>query len=276
VVLALLFVGGWPLALAVAALAALGAREVFQLAGHGGVRPLAGFGAAAAAGLVLFAAWRPAFPAFAALGLGLLGAVAGVALVAALKVRGPAGRPLESVAATLFGAVYCGLSLAFVPLLHALPVRGWSQGGNGAWHGLLVVALPLATTWLGDALAFFGGRAWGHGGLAPSISPKKSWAGVWSGLAGAGFAGVAWYLIARNAMPGLSVPGMAVALAVGVLLGVAAILGDLVESLLKRAAGVKDSGTFFPGHGGILDRLDALVFSLPVAYAILAVLEASA
>jgi phosphatidate cytidylyltransferase len=131
----------------------------------------------------------------------------------------------------------------------------------------------LAATWLGDSTALFVGTAWGHGGLAPSISPKKSWVGVWGGLAGAGVAAAVWFVIAEARLPGLPVPGPLVAVLVGVVLGIAAIVGDLVESLFKRDAGVKDSGSFFPGHGGVLDRLDALIFTLPAAYVALVALE---
>lgn len=281
VVVALLYLGGWPLAVPVAALAALGAREVFGLAAKGGVAPLGALGAGGAAALVLIAAWRPTFADFAPPALALLGGSTVAALVAALKVRGPAGRPLEAVSTTLFATIYAGLALACVPLIHALPAA-WSGRSSaalvapGAWDGLLLVALPLGATWLGDALALFAGSAWGRGGLAPSISPKKSWVGVWAGLAGAGLAAVIWYFIAAAVvaalpMAHLAVPGPLVALFVGVVLGVAAILGDLVESLLKRQAGVKDSGVFFPGHGGVLDRLDALAFTLPAAYLALVV-----
>jgi phosphatidate cytidylyltransferase len=273
-VLGLLYLGGWPLAVPVAALGALAARELYQLSAKGGVAALEGLGAAGAAGLVLLAAWRPTFAAFAPAALALVGAVTVVALVAAMAVRWPGGKPLGAVAVTLFGCVYAGLSMACVPLLHALPeARGWTDPASGAWGGLLLVALPLAATWLGDALALFAGTAWGRGGLAPTISPNKSWVGVWAGLAGAGLAGVVWYYIARGFLPGLPVEGPAAALAVGALLGVGAIVGDLAESLLKREAGVKDSGGFFPGHGGVLDRLDALVFTLPAAYVALVALD---
>jgi phosphatidate cytidylyltransferase len=279
VVIVLLYVGGWLLAVPVAALAALGAREVFGLAATGGVSAFRALGAGVAGALVLLAAWRPTFGGFAPGALALLGVATAIALVWAMGARGPAGRPLEAVSITLFGAVYAGLALACVPLIHALPAS-WSASPRlgamtpGTWDGLLLMALPLAATWLGDALALFAGTTWGRGGLAPSISPKKSWVGVWAGLAGAGFAGVVWYFIAAAFMAGLPmarlpVPGPLVALFVGVLLGVAAILGDLAESLLKRQAGVKDSGTLFPGHGGVLDRLDALAFTLPAAYAAL-------
>jgi phosphatidate cytidylyltransferase len=166
------------------------------------------------------------------------------------------------------------LPLAFVPLLHALPgAHGWT-GVDTEWAGALVVALPLAATWLGDAVAFFAGTAWGKGGLAPTISPNKSWVGVWGGLTGAAVAGAVWFFIADARLPGLPLAGPLPAIAIGVVLGIGAIVGDLAESLIKRDVGVKDSGTFFPGHGGVLDRLDALLFTLPTAYAALVALEA--
>lgn len=282
VVLLLLYLGGWPLAIPVAVLAALGARELYGFAEQGGIVPFREVGGAVAAALVLLAAWRPTFAGFAAPALGLLGAATAVALVVAMWARGVTGRPLDVVAVTLLGALYAGLALSFVPLLHALPAT-WGAGGAGpgAWDGLMLVALPLAATWLGDALAFFAGSAWGHGGLAPTISPKKSWVGVWAGLGGAGLAAMVWYFVAKAVVAGLPLAslgalGAVLALLIGVLLGVAAILGDLVESLLKRQAGVKDSGALFPGHGGVLDRLDALTFTLPAAYVALVVVEAFA
>lgn len=270
----LLYLGGWPVAVFASVFAALGARECYRLAERAGVEPLHALGAGCAAALPLAAGWRPTFAAFAPLTLGLLGMLCVVSLVAAMARRGPARKPLEAVAVTLFGTVYAGLSLAFVPLLHGMAVaRGWASATPSAWAGLLVVALPLAATWIGDAAAFFAGRAWGKGGLAPTISPKKSWIGAWAGLAGAGGAGLLWWAVARDVLPGQPL-GPVTAAAVGVFLGISAILGDLAESLLKREAGVKDSGTLFPGHGGVLDRLDALTFTLPMAYAALALIAA--
>jgi phosphatidate cytidylyltransferase len=270
----LLYLGGWPVAVFASVFAALGARECYRLAERTGVEPLDLLGAGCAAALPLAAAWRSTFVAFSPLALGLIGMLGLVGLVAAMVLRGPARKPLEVVAVTMFGTVYAGLSLSFVPLLHAMPVaHGWTSAAPSAWAGLLVVALPLAATWIGDAAAFFAGRAWGKGGLAPTISPNKSWVGVWAGLAGAGGAGLLWWAVTRDVLPGQPL-GPVTAAAVGVFLGVAAILGDLAESLLKREAGVKDSGTIFPGHGGVLDRLDALTFTLPMAYAALALITA--
>lgn len=275
VVLGLLSVGGLVLAVPVAALAALAAREFYALAQRGGERPLQALGMTTSAWLVLLAAWRPSFSGFAPPALAVLCLAAAGGLAASIKVRGPDGRPLEAVASTLLGSLYTGVPMAFVPLLHALPARsGWGGGAGDAWEGLAMVALPLSATWVGDTTALFAGSAWGRGGLAPSVSPNKSWVGVWGGLAGAGVAGVVWYVATRGVLPGLPVAGPLVALGMGVVLGAVAVLGDLVESLLKREAGVKDSGALFPGHGGVLDRLDALVFTLPAAYVALAALEA--
>jgi phosphatidate cytidylyltransferase len=273
-VVILLYLGGWPVAVFASVFAALGAGECYRLAERTGVDALHGLGVGCAAALPLAAGWRPTFAAFAPLALGLIGLLGVAALVAAIARRGPARKPLEAVAVTLFGTVYAGLSLSFVPLLHGMPVaQGWTSAAPSAWAGLLVVALPLAATWIGDAAAFFAGRQWGKGGLAPTISPNKSWVGVWAGLAGAGGAGLLWWAVTRDALPGQPL-GPGTAAAVGVFLGAGAILGDLAESLLKREAGVKDSGTLFPGHGGVLDRLDALTFTLPMAYAALALITA--
>jgi len=274
VVLGLLYLGGWPLAAPVAVLAALGSLEHSRLAVRGGVAPLSVVGALGAAGFVVAAGLRPTFTGFAPIALAIVVGVAGLALIAALGARAPEEKPLAAISVTLFGAVYVGLPLAFVLLLHALPdEHAWATPG-AAWAGALVVALPLAATWLGDAVAFFAGTAWGHGGLAPTISPNKSWVGVWGGLAGAGVAGAVWFFVAEARLPGLPFSGPLPAVIIGVVLGIGAIVGDLVESLMKRDVGVKDSGTFFPGHGGILDRLDALLFTLPAAYAMLVALEA--
>lgn len=272
--LVLLYLGGWAIAVLVAAFAGFGAWECYRLADRADVAALDLLGVASAAALVLIGAWRPTFAGFAPPALALVGALMIVGLVVAMRTRGPAGKPLEVVAITVFGTLYAGLSLAFVPLLHALPtVNGWSGPNTGAWGGLLVVGLALAATWIGDAVALYAGRAWGKGGLAPAISPKKSWVGVWAGLVGAGTAAALWFVGARGFLPGMPIEGPVAAAAVGVVLGICAVLGDLAESLLKREAGVKDSGAVIPGHGGVLDRLDALTFTLPAAYAALALLE---
>ncbi len=273
-VLALLWFGGWPLVVPLALIAWMGAREVYRIARQRGVRPFEHLGGVSAALLVLLAERSTTFAAFAPWGLGVLLALTASVAFAALALRGPDEHPLAAMSITVFGAVYAGMSLACIPLLHALPeVHTWGTVIPVAWGGLAVVALPLAATWIGDAVAFFAGTKWGRAKILPKVSPNKSWVGSWSGLAAAAGSGAVWFWVVDAALPGMPVRSVLVAAGLGALLGVGAQLGDFVESLLKREAGVKDSGTFFRGHGGVLDRLDALVVTLPLAFVALAFLE---
>ncbi len=273
-VLALAYLGGWFLAAPLALFAALGVREVARFAEKKEVAPFEALGVAMAVVLVLTASWRPTFPTFAPWAFGVVIVGSGVGLVAALGGRGPGRAPLAAVSVTVLAAVYVGGALAFGSLLHALPgAAGWELGDAAAWAGLVAVALPLAVTWIGDAAAFFAGSAWGQAKLAPSISPNKSWVGFWAALVGGAVAGVLWLVAARAVFAGGGgVVGLALMAAVGAGVAGAAVVGDLVESLLKREAGVKDSGTFFPGHGGVMDRIDSLLFTIPLSYVALVVL----
>lgn len=270
----MLYQGGWVLGVPVAVVAALGAGEVYRFAECRGTRPFPWLGIPAAGGLVVLASLRPDFPAFAPWALGGLGLLVLLGLTLALFRRGPDGSPLGSVAVTLFGALYAGLPMACMVLLHALPDRtGWGALHASQWMGLMVNLLPLAATMFGDSVAYFAGSAWGRRKLFPSVSPAKSWVGALGGVAGASVAGMIWLAIARGHLPGMPVRGYAAAAALGAVLGVGAIVGDLAESMMKREAGMKDSGRVFPGHGGVLDRLDALTFTLPMAFALFWLLE---
>jgi phosphatidate cytidylyltransferase len=144
-------------------------------------------------------------------------------------------------------------------------------------RGLSFILSTLCLVWMADIAAYFGGRALGRHKLAPSISPGKSWEGVWSGMAGAGLLAVAWMAAepAPAASDGASLFGsLRVHLGVaGLALGIVflcalSVVGDLVESLSKRAVGAKDSSGLLPGHGGVLDRVDALLPVLPAAMAL--------
>jgi phosphatidate cytidylyltransferase len=130
------------------------------------------------------------------------------------------------------------------------------------------VALPLVTTWATDTGAFFIGRAMGRSLLAPSISGKKTWAGAVGGLVIAIVVVVAYvnYVLAPVASLSMTPSAM---VAFAALTSIAAQVGDIAESLLKREAGVKDSSSIIPGHGGVLDRFDSLLFALPVSYLLL-------
>jgi phosphatidate cytidylyltransferase len=274
-VLGLVYLGGWFIAVPLSGFAAWSTHELYRLAAQKGVAPLGIVGYPTSAALVLLAAWQPEFVGYAPYALGVLGAATLTTIVAELFVRGPEPSPLVDVAVTLFGSVYVGLALAFMPLLNALPqTRSWAPGGNAALSGLVIVALPLAATWIGDASAFFAGTAWGKKKLAPAISPNKSWVGFWADVVGASVAALLWMIVAGRYLPGLELSWLVVAV-VGAVMGVGAVAGDLVESLLKREAGVKDSGTFFPGHGGVLDRIDSLILTIPIAYLALVIMDAA-
>ncbi len=271
-VVVVLYVGSWALAGLVAVLAAIGADECFRLARHKGLRPVGWVGIPVAALFPVMATVAPTPGAFGASALVTLAVAALLVLVWITFWRGAEGEPLAAGGTTLFGAVYPGLALAVVPLLHALPGQlGWSGEGATAWSAVAVVALPLTSTWVGDATAYFAGSAFGRRRLAPAISPKKSWEGAVAGVVGASIGALIWHLVVREVIPGAPLTPVLVAL-VGACIGVGAILGDLAESVLKRDAGVKDSGTLLPGHGGVLDRVDALVLTLPLSYGFLLLL----
>jgi phosphatidate cytidylyltransferase len=140
-----------------------------------------------------------------------------------------------------------GFVYALLPALALLWVRERDA------HGLFLVVWMFLVTWSTDIGAYFAGRKFGRAKLAPSISPNKTIAGLYGGMAAAAVVGGAWALLTDLGRP---------LLLLGPLFALAAQAGDLFESWMKRKAGVKDSGTWLPGHGGVLDRLDGLV---PVA-----------
>ncbi|MDP1697113.1 MAG: phosphatidate cytidylyltransferase [Xanthomonadaceae bacterium] len=145
-------------------------------------------------------------------------------------------------------------SLAAIPAWSALLLLH----GDGAL-GPRWALLALASVWAADSFAFFSGSRWGRRKLAPKISPGKTWAGLWGGLAGC----VLITLIAAPALGlgWLEIPALAL---LALVTGVFSVFGDLLESVFKRQAGSKDSGALIPGHGGVLDRIDSLLAALPV------------
>lgn len=269
----IIYIGGWPMAAVLALVAAMGANEFIRIARKGAVEPQPLLTMGAAAACVLIAAALPT-PARATPWLWLLfTALLIVATTAVIWTRGVDGKPLASAAAILFGALLTGGTLSYAVFLRAAlahsPYR--FNGGEldtfvgGSWAGFSLVAYPLAVTWINDTFAYFGGRALGRHKLIPRVSPGKTVEGTVSGLIGAVVTSVIYAHFVFSQWLGIPV-GVAAAILGGVLLSAGAVLGDLAESLLKREAGVKDSGTLLPGHGGVLDRFDALYFTIPIAY----------
>jgi phosphatidate cytidylyltransferase len=169
-------------------------------------------------------------------------------LLVAVTVR-PAAGSVPGAASTLLGVVYVAFAFGHVLTLRRLEPSGWT-----------LALLPFALTWSCDTGAYFIGSALGRHRMAPSISPRKSWEGAVAGLlasVGAAFAARAWFA------PFLSPRHC---LELGALLGVLAQVGDLVESRMKREAGADDSSRLIPGHGGVLDRLDSLLFAVPATF----------
>ena len=192
----------------------------------------------------------------------------GVVAIVMLFAQASRGRPTPGLLGALFtlgGSLYLGLLFGYlVDLWLAGPsaTRGW-LGALPVW-----LLLALVPTWVGDSVAYLVGSRVGRNKIAPRISPGKTWEGT---LAGFGGAAVAALFIAVSA-------GMQVgpALLVAILVGPAGFAGDLFESAIKRAAGAKDSGTLFPGHGGVLDRIDSLIFVAPAVAFVLQLVQMNA
>lgn len=161
----------------------------------------------------------------------------------ALWFRVPVEQGMASLGALAYGLPYLALPVASI--YHLRRLDPW------------ILVLLFAVVWLGDTAAFYCGKNWGRHKMAPVVSPNKTWEGAAASLLAAVIAAGIW----SYARLGTLVPEL---LGLAVLTSVAAQMGDLLESLLKRGAGVKDSGHLLPGHGGVLDRVDALLFAAPV------------
>jgi phosphatidate cytidylyltransferase len=179
-----------------------------------------------------------------------------VAMLLAELRRGASKQTLVNTSSTLLGALYIGWLGSHVVALRELPATLQLPYATGMSFALL----PFFLAWTCDTAAYLVGRAWGRHRLAPGVSPQKSVEGAVGGLLAATAAAAlarVWFA------PYLS---WGAALALGLLVGVFAQLGDLVESLLKRDAETKESSSLIPGHGGVLDRFDSLLFAAPLVY----------
>ena len=261
VVFALIFFGKlWMITLFAAIVAELAAYEYLKLAAVGAETHDAKLRIPVwwmALGTALaFVVTLPNFPVEAQ--LPVLSALT-LALFAWNGFRSPLIQVLPDTAQGLFGLIYIAYPLTLIPLL-------WKQE-----DGIALVLFLLVCVWVGDIAALYIGRAFGKRKLAPRLSPGKTWIGSLASILGSVLvAGLLVYisdtLTARgNTLLHISEP-LWQSLILAAILNIAAQLGDLLESAIKRGAGVKDSGTLLPGHGGILDRIDALLLAAPVLW----------
>ena len=249
-----LWLGGWAIVLVVAVAVALAAREAFRLLTRAGHASLTWFGIVFAVVVAVGDSVKelPGGSGILLAGLGMV--LLGVGALTRLDPR----EGLAVFATTTFGALYVGL-LGFVVRLTAADapvdptaILGFLGAGRG-W----ILALVLVV-WAFDTAAYFTGRQYGRRPFMAHISPSKTQEGVIGGLVAAAIVGAVFIAALGRPWPA--------GLLFGLLVGAAAQAGDLAESMLKRAAGAKESGTLIPGHGGILDRVDSFLFAAPVAY----------
>jgi len=242
----------WAVTLATAVVAILACWEYLGLADGSGAQTPRWLVLIAVAALFAISFYRPGMlmEGFSALAF---------ALFVVIAFRSPLERVLLDASASVFALLYIGLALVTIPLI-------WAQE-----HGPSLLLLLFCVVWSGDVAALYVGRSLGRRKLSPKLSPNKTWEGSIASVAGSLVVTVLLILLAqlmeRHSLTGLSYDGSWLHwLVLAVVLNIAAQLGDLVESALKRGAKVKDSGSLLPGHGGMLDRIDALLLAAPVLW----------
>ena len=244
-VLYLLYLGGWWAAALFGFAAGAVAWEYISIALKG-VTPVAIFTVAMAAAMPLLPMWNPVHAS------ALISGATGIVLFVAWSwhlLRGPLPEAPVRTAHLLMAFIYGHGGLTALSALRLVPETG-----------LMWVVSALVITWGNDTMAYFAGRLFGKHKLYPEVSPNKTWEGFFGG-----FVGAIGFLFLQRAFffPALTIIDCFVLGGLGSVLGPA---GDLCESMLKRAYGVKDSGVIIPGHGGMLDRIDALIFNAPMVF----------
>ena len=245
-IVACLFIGPFTTTLLVVCMAWLCCSEFFRMTRMGGRMPNEIYGLTAAILFPLAAYFR------GVAGLAVVLLLFLVAIAAWYVATPRAG--IGDVAVSVFGPIYTSFAFSAIVL-----VRVSDKGVHGA---LLTLGVMLSL-WANDAVAYLVGSRIGSHKLAPRISPNKSWEGFWAGLVGSV---AVWVVLALAGVANIGVPLAAV---IGLVVGIVGVVGDLFESRIKRGVGVKDSGNLIPGHGGLLDRSDSLLFGSIAAYILL-------
>lgn len=241
-----------------------GTTEFYRLCRRCGIAPLECIGTVSAAGLFLLS-----FQIFMQFGSGGVQPSTGAAVLGtilflllavptafACELWRKSATPIANVAATFMGVLYVALPMSlliYIPLLLT----------SGEWKPEIMLCY-MFIIWVNDVFAYLVGVCFGRHRMSPRISPKKSWEGFAGGITASAVAGAVFgYLLDGN---------MAVWIVLALIVSVTGVAGDFVESLFKRSAGVKDSGSIIPGHGGFLDRFDAMLLSAPYAFVYLLIL----
>ena len=203
-------------------------------------------------------------------GMALAAALAPCVFLTVAMRRADLGTGYPAAAASSFAFAYIAIPMALMVEIRQQPA------------GAIWTIYTLLAVWAGDIFAYFVGKSLGRHRMSPEISPKKTWEGAVASIAASMIIGTLWMQHAaaissallrmglidrRDGMFGLEQPQLWPIILLSAVVNIAAQLGDLVESLIKRGAGVKDSGTIVPGHGGMLDRIDAMLFAVPVVWA---------
>jgi phosphatidate cytidylyltransferase len=262
IVVGIIWLGGWVLAATLALLGVLGAREIYDFGHRQGIEPLERTGWLAAAAIPLLAYWAKGSQthwAEPAIYLGAIWLIVTMAL--AMVRRGPMRRPLAAVSITLFGCLYASGMLAFL-----IAIRHGSGAATRPTPYVLLTLFPLVITWICDTTAMAVGTTVGGPKLAPVLSPKKTHSGALGGTLGGVITALALgkFVLNRQGWGGWSFTDGQLLL-FGLAVSIVGQIGDIAESLFKREAGLKDSSSLIPGHGGVLDRLDSLYFVIPAA-----------
>jgi phosphatidate cytidylyltransferase len=264
------------LAIVAGAVAVLAIAEFLKLTTHYGVQPM---GPATYAFVALFFVFvivvstnrTPLVETTAVLyGLTLAVALAPFVFLTAAMRRSNLAIGYPAAAASVFAFAYIAIPMALLVAIREQPA------------GAIWTIYTLLAVWAGDIFAYFVGKSLGRHRMSPEISPKKTWEGAVASIMASVIVGTLWVQHApgisstllriglidrRDGMFGLEQPQLGPIILLSAVVNIAAQLGDLVESLIKRGAGVKDSGTILPGHGGMLDRIDAMLFAVPVVWA---------
>jgi phosphatidate cytidylyltransferase len=264
------------LAIVAGAVALLATAEFLKLSAHYAVQPLTqatyGFVGLFFVFVILVCSNRTPLVEATAMLYGIaIAAAAGPFLFLTLAMRGadlPTGYP--AAAASVFAFAYIAIPMALLVAIRQEPA------------GAIWTIYTLLAVWAGDIFAYFVGKSIGRHRMSPEISPKKTWEGAVASIIASVIVGTLWMQHApgissallriglidlRDGMFGLEQPQLWPIVLLSAVVNIAAQLGDLVESLIKRGAGVKDSGSILPGHGGMLDRIDAMLFAVPVVWA---------